>query len=329
MTSIIMALVLILLSTLTLYILSAYNYLSVNEYKRRARNSDDSARSIYQVLLYGKQVNFLFWLTSGILSAVALNLLFNLLPVWIVIILFGFYAAYFHGTIHFKKSNFGLSLAKTIAPAVARILNFIQPVLGRIIAIDKQSMIQQKIYEVDDLLGFLKEQRESLHNRIDADVLGNAIEAVLFKDKVVKDCMTQLTDIASVNVDEDIGPILMEELHDCGYSYFPVYKGKKDHFVGGLYLSDILSVKKGGQVKDYVKNKIYYVHEDSNLDTVISAIIKTNQNKFMVINDAKKTVGLISAGDVFKQIIGAINPSELESYENPDDVITQFNQKDR
>ena len=327
MTSILIALLLLLLSVICLIILSAYSYLSVNEYKRRARNGDDSAKSIYQVILYGKQVNLFFWLIIGILSATSINLLFNKIPAWIVIILFGIYAAYVYGFIYFKKFSLGLKLAKIIAPFLARILYFSQPVISRIVPIAKQSMIQQKVYEIEDLLAFLKEQQASIHNRIDADVLSGAIESILFKEKVVKTSMTPLEEIVSVNVDEDIGPILMEELHDSGHTYFPVYKTKKDNYVGGLYLSDILSVKKGGSVNNFISKKIYYIHEQSSLSTVISAIIKTNQNKFIVIDGGKNVVGLISATDVFKQIIGVISPTELNQYDNPSDVIEQFNNK--
>ena len=53
--------------------------------------------------------------------------------------------------------------------------------------------------------------------------------------------------------------------------------------------------------------------------------LKTNQNNFIVADKTKTIVGLITATDVFRQIMGAINPSELERYDNLDYVIEQFN----
>ena len=72
MSSIILALALLSIATFFLVILSAYSYLSVNEYKRRARTGDLSARKIYQVLLYGKQLNLVIWFIIGLLSAISL-----------------------------------------------------------------------------------------------------------------------------------------------------------------------------------------------------------------------------------------------------------------
>ena len=44
----------------------------------------------------------------------------------------------------------------------------------------------------------------------------------------------------------------------------------------------------------------------------------------MAIDNTEAIVGLITASDVFKQIIGVINPSDLENYTNPEEVISQF-----
>ncbi len=327
MTGILIAILLLIINFVLIIVLGSINFLSVNEYKRRARSGDENSRQIYQMLLYGKQVNLLFWLVIGILNAISLNLLFNHAIVWIVVILFGFYSAYIFGYLSSKKYSFGLNLAKSISPLVSKILYLSQPVVGLIVPITKQSMIQQKIYEVDDLLDFLKEQQTSIHNRIDKDILVGAIESILFSEKVVKNSMTSIEDIASVSINEDIGPVLLEELHDANHSFFPVYKGKKNNYVGGLYLADIISVKHGGKISEHITKKLFYVHELSGLDDVISAIIKTNQNKFLVVNKNREIVGLITAQDVFKQITKVINPSELQQFDSIDDVVEQYNQK--
>ena len=44
----------------------------------------------------------------------------------------------------------------------------------------------------------------------------------------------------------------------------------------------------------------------------------------MAIDNTEAIVGLITASDVFRQIIGVINPSELENYKDPEDVISHF-----
>ncbi len=304
--------------------MSAYKFLSVNEYKRRARRTDKEASNVYQVLLYGKQLDLFFWVLIGILTSWSILIMGGHSPIFLTIVFYTAYFGFVYGIIVGQKTKLGLVTAKKISPVVYKTMSFIQPVLGRVLPLNHQNIIEQKIYEVEDLLSFLKEQKVAVHNRIDTDVISRAIESILFKEKLVETSMTPIDQVFQVDIKDDIGPILLEELHSSGHSYFPVYEGKKNNIVGGLYVSDILEVKKGGKINDHVKKDVFYIHKESSLNDVISAIVKTNQNKFMAIDNTEAIVGLITASDVFRQIIGVINPSELENYKDPEDVISHF-----
>ena len=324
MSSLLLALIFLILATYLILILSAYKFLSVNEYKRRARRTDKEASNVYQVLLYGKQLDLFFWVLIGILTSWSILIMGGHSPIFLTIVFYTAYFGFVYGIIVGQKTKLGLVTAKKISPAVYKTMSFIQPVLGRVLPLNHQNIIEQKIYEVEDLLSFLKEQKVAVHNRIDTDVISRAIESILFKEKLVETSMTPIDQVFQVDIKDDIGPILLEELHSSGHSYFPVYEGKKNNIVGGLYVSDILEVKKGGKINDHVKKDVFYIHKESSLNDVISAIVKTNQNKFMAIDNTEAIVGLITASDVFRQIIGVINPSELENYKDPEDVISHF-----
>ncbi len=324
MSSLLLALIFLILATYLILILSAYKFLSVNEYKRRARRTDKEASNVYQVLLYGKQLDLFFWVLIGILTSWSILIMGGHSPIFLTIVFYTAYFGFVYGIIVGQKTKLGLVTAKKISPVVYKTMSFIQPVLGRVLPLNHQNIIEQKIYEVEDLLSFLKEQKVAVHNRIDTDVISRAIESILFKEKLVETSMTPIDQVFQVDIKDDIGPILLEELHSSGHSYFPVYEGKKNNIVGGLYVSDILEVKKGGKINDHVKKDVFYIHKESSLNDVISAIVKTNQNKFMAIDNTEAIVGLITASDVFRQIIGVINPSELENYKDPEDVISHF-----
>ncbi len=324
MSSLLLALIFLILATYLILILSAYKFLSVNEYKRRARRTDKEASNVYQVLLYGKQLDLFFWVLIGILTSWSILIMGGHSPIFLTIVFYTAYFGFVYGIIVGQKTKLGLVTAKKISPVVYKTMSFIQPVLGRVLPLNHQNIIEQKIYEVEDLLSFLKEQKVAVHNRIDTDVISRAIESILFKEKLVETSMTPIDQVFQVDIKDDIGPILLEELHSSGHSYFPVYEGKKNNIVGGLYVSDSLEVKKGGKINDHVKKDVFYIHKESSLNDVISAIVKTNQNKFMAIDNTEAIVGLITASDVFRQIIGVINPSELENYKDPEDVISHF-----
>jgi len=120
-----------------------------------------------------------------------------------------------------------------------------------------------------------------------------------------------------VNVNEPIGPILLEELHKTGHSRFPVYEDKQDNIVGTLYIGDLLSkAKEDGKLKDVVKHDTKYVHEDYRLGEVLKAFSTTKQHLFVVVNSFEEFVGIVTIGDILSQLLGVSLTDDFDDYEN-------------
>ena len=88
MSSLLLALIFLILATYLILILSAYKFLSVNEYKRRARRTDKEASNVYQVLLYGKQLDLFFWVLIGILTSWSILIMGGHSPIFLTIVFY-------------------------------------------------------------------------------------------------------------------------------------------------------------------------------------------------------------------------------------------------
>ena len=120
--------------------------------------------------------------------------------------------------------------------------------------------------------------------------------------------------VKAVSVNENIGPVLMTELHDIGHSRFPVYDGKKDSIIGTLYLRDLVNTKSTGKVSDVMKKDVCYVHEEQSLYDALQAILKTRHHLLVVVNSFEEYVGIITIEDVIEQIIGKPILDEFDQY---------------
>jgi len=67
--------------------------------------------------------------------------------------------------------------------------------------------------------------------------------SLVFSDKQVHSVMRPKTAIKSIDKDEFLGPLVLDELYSYGHSRLPVVDGDLDHVVGVLHLRDLLSQK--------------------------------------------------------------------------------------
>jgi putative hemolysin len=122
--------------------------------------------------------------------------------------------------------------------------------------------------------------------------------------------------VKMVNHSDQVGPVLMDELYDSGFSRFPVYNGNTDVLVGTLYLRDLVEGRQGGTVGDVARKEVYYVHEDETLYQVLHAFIRTKHHMFVVINSFEEFVGIITIEDVIEQAIGRKIEDEFDKYDD-------------
>lgn len=136
-------------------------------------------------------------------------------------------------------------------------------------------------------------------------------------DKLVADVMTPRTMIEAVDVEEGVGPLVIDQLHKTGHSRFPVYDKDIDHMVGMLYLHDLVELKsEHSSVKQAMQKRVYYIREDQTLEHALHGFLRSHHHLFIVVNDYRETVGVLSLEDVIEAILGRTIVDEFDEFED-------------
>jgi CBS domain containing-hemolysin-like protein len=310
-----------IIAVATFVLARVYSQIPAKELKRRARKGDEIASLLYQTISYGVGV----WVILGIIGLLSLYFSFVSLtvgldvwlatPILLLVAFFGFFAVQSRGGIH----DAAFWLAAKVSPALSWTTERLHPVLdaiGRALRRILPLRVHSGLYEKEDLAKLLEQQKGQPDNRIDSGEIDLLINALGFGDKTVVDALVPKRVVASVSVDDDIGPVLMGELHATGHSRFPVYEGTKEHIIGTLYLHDLVGTKATGKVRDIMSKKVVYVHEKFTLYQTLQAFIKTKKHLFIVVNEFEEYVGIITIEDVLERVIGKLIVDEFDQYDD-------------
>lgn len=160
----------------------------------------------------------------------------------------------------------------------------------------------RQVYSRDELAELIERSKTviGLNERL---LLASALS---FPDKRVNSIMTPRSVIDFIKQSEFLGPLVLNELHALGHSRLPVIAEDLDHVVGVLHLRDMLSLdeKHSATAKEAMEKKVYYIRHDDTLEHALSAFLKTRHHLFMVINENRETVGLVTLEDVTEALIG-------------------------
>jgi CBS domain containing-hemolysin-like protein len=320
MISFIFGIVCAALALVFLALLKTYQHVPVKELKRLARRGDSVASLLYKPVSYGVSLQVLLWFVIGVAFAASVVLFSHSLPAWLAVIfvaLIIWVGFVWIPTGHLTKA--GIWSARRSAPVFAWLLEQLHPWITRFTSFvhkHRPVTFHTGLYQKSDLAELLENQKQQADNRIPAGEINLLTHALTFGDKLVVDALIPKRVVVFVNVEESIGPILMEELHKSGHSRFPVFEGKRDNIVGILYLHDLINTKKTGKVRDLMKPRLSYVHEDFTLYQTLQAFIKTKQHLFLVVNSFEELVGIITIEDVIEQIVGELIVDEFDNYDD-------------
>lgn len=159
-----------------------------------------------------------------------------------------------------------------------------------------------KVTSRDELSDLIDNSKEVLT----ADERALLVSSLAFAGKPVDSIMTPRTVIDFIKGSEFLGPLVLSELHNLGHSRLPVVDEDLNHVTGVLHLRDLLSldVKRSTTAEKAMEKKVYYIHEKDTLEHALAAFLKTRHHLFIVINDQRETVGLVTLEDVLETLIG-------------------------
>lgn len=147
------------------------------------------------------------------------------------------------------------------------------------------------------------------------------LSAMTFQDIPVSDVMTPRSMIESINKEEILGPLVLDDLHKKGHSRFPVIENDVDHVIGVLHLRDVLTLDTSkkhatSRAESAMEKQVFYIHEDQTLEHALNSFIKTHHHLFIVVNQYRETVGLLTLEDVTEALLGREIIDEFDEHED-------------
>ncbi len=219
-----------------------------------------------------------------------------------------------------------------VAPVLHKVITFMTPITRPIAHIlDKWVGNETQVfYSKEELINMLNGQKLATESGVAVDEARMLRTVLEFDEKLVRDVMTPRRMASIVTKDDEVGPLLMDELHKSGYSRFPVIAEEKHFsFVGTLYLRDLVGETGTKKVKDLMSPHVRYMHEEESLDHALRAFLKTHHHLFVVVNNFEEFVGVLSIEDVLEEIIGREIIDEFDNHEDLRAVAKSLAEKER
>lgn len=168
---------------------------------------------------------------------------------------------------------------------------------------------QELLHMVDDSTGILTGDEKLL--------IKHGLE---FPSRKVADIMTPRSVIESIKKGEILGPLVLDDLHKTGHSRFPVIDGDIDHVVGILHVRNLLTLdttkRHTAKVETAMEPHVYYVHDSQSLDHALVAFLKTRHHMFIVVNEFRETVGLLTLEDTIEALLGRKIVDEFDAHDD-------------
>lgn len=309
---------LLLIAITAMVVRKSYFSTPIFEIRRRAQHGELLSAKLYQSVVYDGSLSLLLWLVITITAASGMVLFSRQTATWVSILaVVVFLWVAFLWLPRSRVTTIGSRMALAVSPSLAWLLNYLHPVLrhGSIIVKRRSAKIHTGLFEASDLLELIDRQQLQSDNRLAADELDIAKLALRFPHHKVTDVMTPRKLIKTINADDTIGPILIDELHKSGQSVALVRETTKGPIIGSLQLK-VLNLASSGKVRDVMDNPICYVNENDSLNEALQAFLATDCSLFVVVNNAEENVGVITVKTVLEKLLGQIPNDDFDQYSN-------------
>lgn len=187
--------------------------------------------------------------------------------------------------------------------------------------VDNQDRIQLGSREE---LQHLIAESDSVFSDDDKRLITNSLT---FNDQLIKSIMIPRDKINSIDRNEFLGPLALNDLHKIGHSRLPVINGDLNRIIGVLNLKNLLALdtKRSTTAEKAMEPKAYYIREDQTLYQGLVAFSYTHQHLLVVINEAKETVGIVVLKDIIEALLGRKIVDEFDDYDDLRAVAKQKN----
>lgn len=307
-----------LLSGLTLGLMS----LSTNDLKRKAELGHKHALLVYPLRQHGNELLVSLILGNTLVNAILTVVLNSFLGSMVTVITATILIMIFGEILpqaYLKKH--GLLYGAKLAPYINKLMLVARP-LSRPIGSLLDKFIGDEapvVYSKQELLKIMDEHQNNGENLIESEDLNIAKHALSFADKKIKDVMIPLRRTISVEAGALVTAGLIDDLYATGHRRFPVYSGEKDNIIGIIYARNLVRYRgmDNKKVADLAQNDVVYVNSGQTLEHALNAFLKTKLHLFVVINEKRKVLGIITIEDIIDQALGNEFEDDFNDFDDP------------
>lgn len=319
MIAVIIGLLLTILAFAALALQRFYSSVPAKELKRLAVRGDHLADALYRPVAHGASLRLLLWivfcvdLTGGFLLVIYAS------PPLVAFLIVSVCVAAVVLLQSLRLTVRSAHFAVKAAPALNWLLIYLHgpfDIAARLFNRYRGHTAHSGLYEKEDLLLLLEQQKDQPDNRIHRHDLELLARAAMFDDRQAADIVVPMSRVKLVKLDDHIGPVLLGELHDSGQNSFLVYEETPDHVVGTLFLRDAIASVEGGQVRSLMHPRLSFVHEDFSLRQVLQAFTRTGQFMVVVVNAFEEPVGVITLSHLLTQLLGDQKTDDFDAFED-------------
>ncbi len=131
-----------------------------------------------------------------------------------------------------------------------------------------------------------------------------------FEEKQIKDIMVPLRRVLMFEANTKVES-LMKALENINFNRIPIYKQKRNNIVGILYIKDLIKRKwkEGIDNKETIASlarKPMFINYNTKIDRAFKIMLKRKTHLWVVVDDHKNSVGIVSIQDIMEEIVGEI-----------------------
>ncbi|HUC95810.1 MAG TPA: CBS domain-containing protein [Candidatus Saccharimonadia bacterium] len=325
--SLLLILVIFFVSLGLVLITKAYFNLPLYELKRQSREGSKNSKSLYKVASFDFSYKVLQKIVLIVLSSYFFLICATTYKAWLALILMAVYILIIFIYLPTKKvGSISNKLAVLMSKPLVFILSYTTPLVSKLYrSKDVKRYNHTGIYEVSDIYHLVEQQKKQEDSRLEdyqIDILKSVLE---FNKQKVSDVMVPKRKVKAISIDEVLGPIVLDELHESGHHCVPVFSDDKDNIVGVIDTNSISSTKHNSpKAGDIMDSKVIYTHEDQDLSQLLQLMVKSNRQLFVVVNSKADYSGIITASDVLKALVGETIADDFSFHEDKTLVSEKF-----
>jgi CBS domain containing-hemolysin-like protein len=329
MSAFIFAILLVFLALLAITLEKTYFYVSSKELRRLAARGDNVSQTLLSAEVYGVELKLVLWLITGLAAAGSFVLFARVAPTllgFVVVLL-----ALWLGFLWIPRTRLtvvGTYVALWSTPVVVKILRIVHPVTAFVANLAFNSTVSPHtgLYEREDIYELLKRQKAQSDNRISHKDLELLRKNLRFGDYRVRDLVVPRRQVKAVNINDSIGPVLLDELHSSGHNCFPVYEGQPSNVVGTFSVNDLADVSQRGAVRDFYEKRVAYVHANDSVEQALRALNESSQLLLVVVNSANEYVGIVTLSNILHELLGDATEESFDDHHDRKAVAARHNQ---